>query len=434
MENNRMTRIRNEYVTRPLNHYDRWGVIAYRGRFDQVMGPDASATMSGGGVLSRVRQIIKGARNFGSKVAKFGSKLNQHMTGELGTAIKNAIPASDDRARKGFTGESHVPLRLSNGKMGIANFAGPGTHVVRRVKRKDPPRTWTDQVAEEHDLNLLLHPNKVRRADNTMIKRLNRLQRDGADDMFNIKAGRTIIKAKKALEDVGLLDQQKFAADIRSQLSPGDLQTLQNRLTTIEKRFAPGQRLRKELVGRGKKQKRACAHKRKRKCVKGRGTKLPGRGVRLPGRRGTMRGKGALLDFINGKVLPKIEQVTGLNKNDLKGAATIVHNAVSSADTPKAAFRDIANKLIPVILDGAKKKFKGSGTVSKTARKKMCSCLYKGMCQEAGMLPMSGAGILDFFEDLGTSIWKAIKPVAMPLYNIAKEVAPIAGAVLPLLL
>ena len=69
------------------------------------------------------------------------------------SSIKNAIPHSDSNARAGYPGENHAILKLPNGMPGIANFMGPGTQVVKRLQRGDPPRTASDKTAMRHDID-----------------------------------------------------------------------------------------------------------------------------------------------------------------------------------------------------------------------------------------------------------------------------------------
>lgn len=63
------------------------------------------------------------------------------------------IPDSDENARKPYPGERHALLKLKNGKMGRANYMGPGTDIIKRLKRNDPPRTYSDGVAKIHDID-----------------------------------------------------------------------------------------------------------------------------------------------------------------------------------------------------------------------------------------------------------------------------------------
>ena len=72
-------------------------------------------------------------------------------------------------------------LQLKNGKNGVANYMGPGTEVVKRLKRGDPGRTPADMVAKRHDIDYTLASGsrdeasqlkQIRTADNRMINSL----------------------------------------------------------------------------------------------------------------------------------------------------------------------------------------------------------------------------------------------------------------------
>jgi len=132
----------------------------------------------------------------------------------------NKIPASDENARPQYVGEKHAILLLPNKRFGIANYMGPGTHLIQRLKDHDPPRTYSDQVAKIHDCNYALstfEPTKskqlddIRQADALM---LNQLKDKSKDNKFNIAIGEKLIKSKISLEDVGILDRGKFAGKL----------------------------------------------------------------------------------------------------------------------------------------------------------------------------------------------------------------------------
>ena len=74
------------------------------------------------------RDIIKSIYNKGKEGVKFlyrnKDNIQDAYSGEIGTAIRNALPSSDDTARSGFAGEKHGILQLPNGKYGVANYMG----------------------------------------------------------------------------------------------------------------------------------------------------------------------------------------------------------------------------------------------------------------------------------------------------------------------
>ena len=65
-----------------------------------------------------------GFMDMAKKLYQTGQQLSEFSSGPVGTFVKNIIPSSDDTARPAFQGEKHAILRLSNGRMGIANFMG----------------------------------------------------------------------------------------------------------------------------------------------------------------------------------------------------------------------------------------------------------------------------------------------------------------------
>jgi hypothetical protein len=158
-----------------------------------------------------------------SKILHMGKKIANAYTGDMGTALRNLIPDSDKNARPGFPGELHAILRLPNGQDGVANYMGPHTQVIKRLKRKDPARTPADMVAEMHDINYALAQGestkekqlqKVRVADRRMVESLQKIEQVGGDDQRNIMIGKRFIQAKIMAEDLMILDKSRFAGEI----------------------------------------------------------------------------------------------------------------------------------------------------------------------------------------------------------------------------
>ena len=115
-----------------------------------------------------------------------------------------------------FAGENHAPC---------ANFCGPGTRVYERIERGDKPINSADAACMQHDLDYAeivddqragrltreQVPQRVREADNRMLEALRQTQGDSGRMLgFHRAIGQQIISAKKKLEDMGLLDPQKF--------------------------------------------------------------------------------------------------------------------------------------------------------------------------------------------------------------------------------
>jgi hypothetical protein len=166
-----------------------------------------SESMSGEGFIDRLKEKLK-------KLPKYVSKAEDLYSGNIGTALRNMIPDSDENARSGFAGEKHAILKLESGKNGVANYMGPGTSVMTRLKRNDPGRSNSDRTAKRHDIDYMLAQGektkeaqliKIREADNRMIKSLQKIREDKSDAPRNIQMGMRLIQAKKLGEDFGIL-------------------------------------------------------------------------------------------------------------------------------------------------------------------------------------------------------------------------------------
>jgi len=155
------------------------------------------------------------------KIGEVAKNADFVYSSTLGTYIKNKIPASDNTARPGFKGERHAILRLPNGKMGIANYVGPGTNIIQRLIRNDPPRSYVDKIAQKHDIEYSLstfEPNTqmqlrdIRLADEEMIRKLQKAK--NKDNLYNISIGLRLIQGKKMLEDVGFMKKNTFTGKL----------------------------------------------------------------------------------------------------------------------------------------------------------------------------------------------------------------------------
>ena len=156
----------------------------------------------------------------------------------------NVLPPSSSTSRPSYPGERHAILQLPNGLPGVANFVGPNTRVIDRLKRNDPGRTPTDFVAKRHDIDFSLAQsapdkktqlNLTRVADNRMINSLKKIQSGahGGDRILNIQPALKGIQAKIGLEDAGLMDKSKFAGDLKT-FSKSDKQLLESNRDTLE--------------------------------------------------------------------------------------------------------------------------------------------------------------------------------------------------------
>ena len=289
-----------------------------------ILTKEVNGDLEGDGIVSAGKEMAQRLWKHRELIKKMGSKAAGFYTGETGTKLKNLIPSSDNTSRPAFVGENHAILKLSNGKNGYANYMGPGTNVLGRVKRGDMGRTPSDMVAKRHDIDYQLAAvvgNKkkqldlVRKADNRMVNSLNKIQREGRGNSRNIMLGKRLIQAKMIGENIGALDRSRFAGDLET-ITPQQRNTLISARSDLQQK---GYGI--SLAGRGlspsggmyqlpgKKLKMKILKNYKRGTMKGRGKKssqirhgkdyydkkqlgkILGNGLSLPGR-GTPSGRG----------------------------------------------------------------------------------------------------------------------------------------------
>ena len=193
----------------------------------------------GSGFLDSLKNVFSGAKNL--------------AFGEVGTAISNAVPDSDDNARPLFPGEVHTVLKLPNGKMGRANFMGPGTKLVQRLKRGDPPRTFSDKESQAHDARYWLakSPDDVKRADLKMIDVMKRGKKNNLDAPMNIAQGLRIIQAKNKIENITGKNLVNFGPNLGD--TEADRPLVEGKLAELEKQGfgknkPPGHKLKNKLI------------------------------------------------------------------------------------------------------------------------------------------------------------------------------------------
>lgn len=119
----------------------------------------------------------------------------------------------------GFDGEIHALIQLPDGSFGYANFLGPRTQVIKRLKRGDVGRSAVDWVARRHDIEFALasdiddetmRTTEVRKADLKMIQALNIIAKNRLDSELNVEVAKEIIQTKMRLEDSGILNPDLF--------------------------------------------------------------------------------------------------------------------------------------------------------------------------------------------------------------------------------
>jgi hypothetical protein len=180
----------------------------------------------------RCLEVDQGGEGFFQNLRSLFTKGKQLAFGPVGTALSNLLPSSDPTARPLFAGEKHTLLKLPNEKFGRANFMGPGTHLVARLKRGDPPRTFADKESQAHDSRYALAKTaaEVRRADTKYIEVMRRAKKHRLDFDWNTNQGIGLISAKMKIENV---TGQPFTAF--GEIADSERPLVQAKLTELEK-------------------------------------------------------------------------------------------------------------------------------------------------------------------------------------------------------
>lgn len=227
-------------------------------------------------------------QNVASKVAIDTDQVQQQGTGD--PRYGPSMPAPGP-------GEKHVYMKTDGALMPVrANFAGPGTNLVERLRRGDKPINEVDRIAKAHDLRYGLATNydQVRDADNVMINAL----KNTKQDPVSRTAASAVMQGKLLLEDKAGVKRGTFAQH-GTDHSPETTAMLQAELAPLaqeglgggRRRFAKGSPEAKAFMAalRAKR----VAGSAKAAGFAGKGLKLAGAG-RKRGRRAKSAG-GALL-------------------------------------------------------------------------------------------------------------------------------------------
>jgi hypothetical protein len=316
--------------------------------------------MTGEGIMD----IARGIYNKGKQAASYlyenrgaiknmGEKAADFYGSDFGKSLQNILPSSDETARDGFAGERHAILQLPNGKYGVANYMGPGTQVIKRLKRGDPPRTLSDKTAMRHDIDYALAAglknkeaqNKaIREADKRMVANLDRIAKMKGDAQKNIFQGRRLIQGKMAAEDVGLMEKGSFGGDLAPISDEDKIILMSNRARLGQEGYGnlPAQQLKMKLLK---------AHSRKQK---GKGLHPVGGGLSLAG--GGLRLAGGM--YISA---PQMKKVHSCVKCQLMRGNGMVDMIKSVAKVLGPVAKEIGKKalkevVIPYAIDKIKKK------------------------------------------------------------------------------
>ena len=128
-----------------------------------------------------------------------------NVASAAGTYIGHAVSTIS-----GEEGERHAKLMNKEGQLVSANYMGPGTKIMERLRVKDEPVSLADKVAMLHDIRYTeaqTDPRKhwrnayTRLADKSMLKDLESIEELELDTPFNVKQGKWFIQAKMQGED-----------------------------------------------------------------------------------------------------------------------------------------------------------------------------------------------------------------------------------------
>ena len=445
------------------------GTIQSERKMALVQGQAFDYNMEGDGFADIVRGIFNKGKQGMNYIWKnketIAKKAEDAYTGETGTALRNLIPDSDDTARPGFAGEKHAIIQLKNGKNGVANYMGPGTNVVARVRRGDMGRTPADQVAKRHDIDYALAQGlqnrekqlgAVREADNRMIRSLQGIQagKHGGDASRNIQMGMRLIQAKTLGEDLGVLDKAKFAGDLKNISDPDKVLLMSNRAILTQEGYGmlPGDQLKQKLLKK---------MVRDKKMGKLGGSGLMPYGLRnngtsysktLPGMKayplkGMGGGKGGnIMPFLMKGVIPNLIDTLGINPKviPIGQIAPMVSKALNLAKSGNlpSVISNLTKTLLPILTHGKLKtigvKMSGKGIMdvvhASGLDKKLASGLYsafkwygkKNNGQNNGQNKGFGGKGLNLPGGSWGSFWKGFKK---GFISIFKPGAQILGTV-----
>lgn len=434
------------------------------------------------------KQIGEGVFDFIKKVfkhrGKFEPLLNEIASGEVSTKVKNLVGKldNDPDARPLEVGEKHVPLRTGKNSLGWSNYMGPGTKLMKRLRRGDKPRTKADKVAKKHDCAYALSHdiNDIRRADNRMISKLKEIQQDGSDFTWNTQLGIKGIATKQLGEDLGLMKRKRFLNPITD---PEDRKLVQEEYDRLEQEgygyMLPGQELKLQVFqqqkkgkgnpytgtlfkGRGKKKRKMKKKKKKmKKKMKKKVRKMKKKVRRMKG--GTM----SAVELIFQKIMPWIlkelakkgikliqggtgilslkKRIKSLLKQ--KFGAGILSAAVPIATAALPIVWEIGKAVVPWIIKKIKNRRKGKQqggfmTIPKAVKRKIISQMAKTFTKVFKGIKkgkMRGMGIGDSIRTVVSTIASAIKkgvPIAKTAIKkgvpIIKKAAPLVKEAIPI--
>lgn len=314
-------------------------------------GYDDPITMGGSGWLGNVKHATDLAK-----------KAGKAYSSDIATFIKNALPASDENAAKQYPGENHAILKLPNNKLAFANYMGPGTNLITRLKKGDKPRTESDKVARQHDIRYALSKTDadVRAADKKMVQSLKKIQAAKKDSSLNTQIGIRGIQSKMVAEDLGLIPKNKFATKNKVR-NKDEEEFLEDKLKMFEeqtgygKKPKPADELRQSIL-KGLKQGSGLKTAGSGLKTAGSGLKVAGDGLKTAGsgiKSGAKHAEKHVHMLINGATIAQKKKLA-----DLIGAAADKHKGMSGTGLFSSigkAFKKVFGKTVSHITDGVLK-------------------------------------------------------------------------------
>lgn len=393
------------------------------------------------------KDIIKTIYEKGKKGINY---LENLYTSDTGVALRNALPDSDNTARPSFTGEKHAILQLPNGKYGTANYMGPNTNLLARLKRGDPPRTEVDKVSMAHDIRYALAKNTddIRNADNIMINAVDNIARNKKDNPKNIAQAR-LIKLKTIGENLGVIRRDAFSGDLSKEIDENEKSYLMGKIGPLaqqgygkngKNKILPGDALKVKLLKQMVKDKK----------MKGLGAITNYKGVTYDkdlGKTYELSGDGFLSNFLSNNILPNLMKSVGINQNLINPEIikSIVLKSLNIDKNPTSVIEHLSKTLLPLLthLKTQSLGVKGSGVVKlitikdNSVKKKLINSLSKGLKKSIKYYiknknkkmsgkGLSGSGWWDDFKAGFVSVFKpatkilgpALTALGMPEFGI----------------
>lgn len=188
--------------------------------------PLSPAEQGGTGILdiiSASSSMASNALNKGQLLLSGAQAIGNIATGPIGTAVSNKLSQkfnNNDKWRPGFPGEKHLVLNTDSG-FTRANYCGPGTNILKRLRRGDEGVSDVDSACKIHDLLYSTAKNKqdIRAADNRLLSDINKSS-SGVIQKNILRAG---LKTKTLGEDIGVFSPTTFTDIPSLQVGSGKL-------------------------------------------------------------------------------------------------------------------------------------------------------------------------------------------------------------------